>query len=287
MMVDTRLPEPSGSFRWTQADGRPALVCAPLEPFAQHLYTTRQWPLGSAAVDQKPAAWGDVARALAIEPPQLQRLRQVHRADVVVRRAGGRVPPADPDEPEADIIVSDEASLGLAVQAADCVPLLIADRRTGAVAAAHSGWRGLVASVPRVAVDALVREFGSRPHDLVAAAGPSIGPCCYEVGADLRAEFEAAGFSHAQIDRWFHEQAIATAANPPMTALTATCRPDRCFLDLWIATRDQLRQAGVPGDQVHLAHICTASHPDTLCSYRRDGATAGRLAGAIRPRRSA
>ena len=83
------------------------------------------------------------------------------------------------------------------------MPLLLADPRTGAVAAVHAGWRGTAAGAATAALDALAREFGSRPEDLVVAIGPSIGACCYEVGSELVDAFAAAGHARHLIDRWF------------------------------------------------------------------------------------
>ena len=104
---------------------------------------------------------------------------------------------------DADIIVANDPAAVLAIQTADCVPLLIADRRTGAVAAAHAGWRGMAARVPVVAVHALASTFGSRPGDLVAAIGPSISGSCYEVGGEVRERFTTAGFPAPKLERWF------------------------------------------------------------------------------------
>ena len=83
-------------------------------------------------------------------------------------------------------MISDSPDIAIAVRAADCVPLLMADRARGVVAAVHAGWRGTAARVAVAAVEALGREFGTRPADLVAAIGPSIGACCYEVGQRSR-----------------------------------------------------------------------------------------------------
>jgi YfiH family protein len=157
----------------------------------------------------------------------------------------------------------------MAIQTADCVPLLIADRRTGAVAAAHAGWRGLAAGVPEAVVMALTREFGSRPADLVAAIGPSISAARYEVGADVRSRFTESG--GPRVASWF----------------AAADRPRHWYFDGWRSARDLLEAAGIPAAQIHVAGLCTASHPDLLCSYRRDGAGAGRIAGLIRPGRTA
>jgi purine-nucleoside/S-methyl-5'-thioadenosine phosphorylase / adenosine deaminase len=274
------LPKPNDGFAWVQAQTRPALVCRDLQPLAEHLFTTRSWALGSAGAAQPDEAWEEVAGAMRVDPRQLVRVRQVHGAEVVVLRRGEA---RDPDRVPADVIVSDDPSLALAIQTADCVPLLIADRRTGAVAAAHAGWRGLSARVPEVAVNALARDFGSRPSDLVAAVGPSIAACCYEVGADVREAFTRAGFAASELDRWFSSAPRPSTGNQSMPGLPHVPRANHWFFDGWAAARHQLDEAGVPAHQIHIAELCTASHPEILCSYRRDGKAAGRIAGVIRP----
>ena len=207
---------------------------------------------------------------MGVDRDHLVRVRQVHGAGLLVARAGARPASAGPLA-DADIIVSNDPSLALAIQTADCVPLLLADPVTGAVAAAHAGWRGLASRVPRVAVEALAREFGAAPANLVAAIGPSISAARYEVDVDVRRRFEAGGFPAEQLARWF---------------LTAS-RPDHWLFDGWQAARDQLLDAGVAADRVHVAALCTASHPELLCSYRRDRTAAGRIAGVIRANRVA
>jgi len=156
----------------------------------------------------------------------------------------------------------------LAIQTADCVPLLFADRRTGVVAAAHAGWRGLAARVPEVTVRALGEAFGSRPADLIVAVGPSISAARYEVGAEVRDQFERGGFPDDQLARWF---------------LPGT-RAGHWQFDGWASARDQLAAVGVPADRIHSSDLCTAAEAGLLCSYRRDGKRAGRIAGAIRAR---
>ena len=256
-------PQPSGGFEWAQAVGGPALVSVALRPFADHLFTTRDWTLGSRA-EEADEDWQPVAASLGVDPAHLVRLHQVHGASVDVRRAGDRRPPFL--RLDADIVVSNDQSLALAIQTADCVPLLIADRVTGAVAVAHAGWRGLAGGVPRVTVAALAREFGSAPADLVAAMGPAISAERYEVGEDVRARFLAAGFSAAQLERWFRPAQ----------------RPHHWLFDGWRSAHDQLESAGLSAGSIHAAALCTATYPDLFCSYRRDGKGAGRIAAAIR-----
>ncbi len=261
-----------------QAAPGPALVCRPLAALAPHLFTTRAWRLGSIAAGagaETADGWAQVAAAMGVEAGRLVRVAQVH--GVAVSRAGQQAPR------QADIILNDAPGLVSAVQAADCVPLLLADETTGAVAAVHSGWRGTVQRAAIVAVEAMTRAFGTRPEDLVAAIGPSIGACCYEVGADVRNAFARAGFADGDTARWFFVAPRQVPGNPSMAALSPTRRADHWFFDGWTAVADQLRSAGMREERIHVAALCTASHPETLCSYRRDGSPAGRLAAAIAP----
>jgi hypothetical protein len=271
IMMDM-LPQPSDGFAWVQAAPGAALVCQALEPFAAHLFSTRQWTLGSTAQSD---AWLEVAMAMDVDRSELVRVRQVHGAAV---RHAGDAAPAD-----ADVIVGADPRSALAIQTADCVPLLIVDRRLRACAAVHAGWRGMAARAPAQAIDALQQQFGCRPGDFVAAIGPSIGACCYEVGADVRDAFRGAGFSEAELARWFSDRPQPSPTNPSMPGVTAG-RPAHWFFDGWAAVRDQLQATGLAADQIHTAALCTASHTDVLCSYRREGARAGRMAAAIRPR---
>jgi YfiH family protein len=261
-------PQPDRSFAWIDTAAGPALVCTPLRRIAPHLFTTRRWTLGVPALDDaaRTAAWQQLGDALGAPRRRLVRLHQVHGADVIVTRRGA---PDHPSAlPEADIVLTDDPATIVAVQAADCVPMLFADRRRGAVAAAHAGWRGLAAQVPSASVRAMRDSFGSAPDDLIVAVGPSISAPRYEVGAEVRARFAANGFSDERLARWFPQ----------------STRPEHWQFDGWQSARDQLVDAGVPPEQIHLSGLCTATHAEWLCSYRRDGARAGRIAGAIRMR---
>jgi YfiH family protein len=278
MMLDTKeiiLPTPGETFEWRPTSAGPALVCRELEAHATHLFTTNQWTLGfrTTAGDDH-AAWNQVARAIDLTFDTLHRPRQVHGKAVVVPSPHSRISPGD-------IIVANDPLVGLAVQSADCVPLLIADPTTKAVAAAHAGWRGLAAGVPLAAVQAMKKNFGSRASDLFVALGPSIGACCYEVGGDVHDAF-AARFSTADLSRWFSDEPKPLPKNPAMAGLRADRRPQHWFFDGWASVRDQLEAAGVPRQHIFSAELCTASHAGVLCSYRRDGTPTGRMAAAIR-----
>ena len=233
-----------------------ALSCRALAAVSRHCFSTRELELEGVGADET-TGWQDLANTLDVELDALVRMRQVHCADVFEARK--EIPCSYDNWPEADIAVTDDPAMAVSVRAADCVPILLADRRTGAVAAIHAGWKGTAAGAAVVAVRYLASRFGTNPEDLIAAVGPSIGPCCYEVGSDLARHFA----SHAQASEWF-------------------TRDEKPHLDLWRATRDQLAGAGVPPRQIHVCALCTYDHPAVFHSYRRDGSKSGRLVAAIR-----
>jgi len=257
------LPALPDSFHWTHESWGAALRCRALDVVAPHLFTTRQLPLSVPS---------DYARlAPAVGAVHVVTLTQVHGAAACIVRRGTPLPDG---QPEADILVSDAPDVAVAVRAADCVPLLMADRKTGAVAAVHAGWRGTAARAAIAALDALTREFGTSPRDVVVAIGPSIGPCCYQVGPDVVDAFAAAGHERHLIDRWF------STPPPPRGSYD---RP-ALRLDVAGANRDQLVLAGVPDADIHVAGLCTAMHLDVLTSYRAEKEKAGRIGAAIRAR---
>jgi YfiH family protein len=258
------VPPVPDAFEWTGESWGPGLRCRPLAEIAPHLFTTRQLELTEAGYQQLAAALGAARVATAT---------QVHRADVLVVRA--QAPLDDRHHLEADVLVSDDPQVAIAVRAADCVPLLIADRVRGVVAAIHAGWRGTATRAAVAGLAALEREFGTRPPDAVVAIGPSIGACCYEVGSELVDAFAAAGHERYLIDRWFISRPVADSRF--QRHAQGSLR-----LDVAGANRDQLILAGVPEEQIHVAGLCTAMHLDVLTSYRAEKEKAGRIAGAIR-----
>lgn len=253
------LPPVPDPFYWTDAPWGAALRCRRLDDLAPHLFTTRQLSLTS------PAGYRELAAVLGVA--QVATLRQVHGATVSIVHRGA----VHPSQPEADAIVSNAPDVAVAVRAADCVPLLMADGISGAVAAVHAGWRGTAARAAVAALNAMEREYATRPENIVAAIGPCIGPCCYAVGSDLVDAFAAAGHERYLIERWF------STPPPPRGSRELV----QLRLDVAGANRDQLVLAGVPERQIFDARLCTAMHLDVLTSYRAEKENAGRIAGAI------
>ncbi|HET6439891.1 MAG TPA: peptidoglycan editing factor PgeF [Anaeromyxobacter sp.] len=181
------------------------------------------------------------------------RVRQVHGARVVLLRA-----PGGPSE-EADGIVCDAVGVAACVSVADCVPVLLADPSSGAVAAVHAGWRGTLARAAARGVQALERLSGAPPARLLAAIGPSIGPCCYEVSADLAARF-------------------AGEIGPVVRGGGPAPR-----LDLWDCNRRVLLEAGIAPEHLDVLSRCTSCDEGSFFSHRRDRGRTGRQIAFIAP----
>jgi YfiH family protein len=251
------LPTPDAAFHWSREPWGHALRCERLEPHAQHLFTSRQLALPD------PASWQAALASVGAIPEKLMRVKQVHGNTVRVLTRGKRPDDAAEIRPDGDAVVSNDPGLALAVMVADCVPLLVCDPVAGAAAAIHAGWRGTCARVTRAAIDAMVREFGTDPANLMVAIGPSAGPQDYIVGDSLITAFQDAGHPQDEIDRWFS-------------------RTDgQLRLDLWAANTRQLVDTGVAPGNIAVSGLSTMSNPGIFDSYRVDGERAGRMAGLI------
>jgi hypothetical protein len=180
-------------------------------------------------------------------------LKQVHSAHV--RNAAGIADRAV----EGDALISNEGGTLVGVRTADCVPILLADPETRAVAAVHAGWRGTAAALVRSTVEHLHKEFGSDPIHLRAAIGPSIRVCCYEVGPEVAENFRPV----------FPEWNIGNG------------RRGRTMLDLVEANTRILLEAGIPCEQIYDSGLCTFCCPAEFHSYRRDPCDTGRMVAFV------
>lgn len=247
----------AAGFTWMEGPAGRVLVAEPLQLLASHVFTTRDLSFrGEAAADHH----GRLARALGVRPEHVIGVRQVHGREVHLVHAGHQVDVDDAPPVEADAVVCTDPARAVMVRIADCVPILLADRRCRVVAAVHAGWRGTAAGVAGAAVDAIVR-LGIPSSDLIAAIGPSAGPCCYQVDRPVHAAFHAAW---PEASAWFRPDGT-----------------DTWRLDLWHANFDQLVEGGVAPQHIHQSGLCTVHQPDLFHSHRRDGVGAGRLAAAI------
>lgn len=174
--------------------------------------------------------------------PRLATLHQIHSAICV--RARGRTGVLG----DGDALLEDTPGHLVAVKTADCIPILLVDEEHRAVAAVHAGWRGTVARIAQGAVRAMSKEFSTGPSRLHAAIGPGIGKCCYEVGADVAAQFGESG---------------------------------PALIDLVETNRRQLIEAGIPESRIYAANLCTKCGVEDFHSYRRDKRHAGRMLSFI------
>jgi YfiH family protein len=211
-------------------------------------------------------------------------LRQIHSDIVHVVNVVNLRPSAE--APRGDALITNQPGLLLVVQTADCVPILLADKKHHAIAAIHSGWRGTLQRIAEKALGRMQMEFGTRPQDVVAALGPGIGQCCFEVGPEVAAEFEAR-FPKAR--EWFKGpfDALARGDNDPNWLPWLTMRPPghqlpepRAHLDLIAANRAILSATGVPPRNIFSSGLCTSCRTDLFFSYRRERVT-GRMIAAI------
>jgi YfiH family protein len=209
----------------------------------------------------------------------LVQVKQIHSA--IVHSAS-----APPREPLAgDGTITDTPGLLLAIKTADCIPVLVADVKRRAVGAFHAGWRGTAARIVEKGVGEMRRTFGSRPHDLRAAIGPSIRRCCYQVGPEVRAEFDS---QFAYSSHLFQEVFDANALHVryPMLFLTARAPGHselgpEIHLDLAEANRRQLVEAGLRNEDITIIDGCTACDTTRFFSHRAESGKTGRMMAAI------
>lgn len=185
----------------------------------------------------------------------------------------------------ADGMITDEPGLLIGIQTADCIPVLIADKKRRAVGAFHAGWRGTVKRIVELGVGRMRAEFGSRPEDLTAAIGPGVGACCYAVGDEVLSEFESQ-FAYAR--ELFHEVYSTDVVRNkyPMLFLTQ-CAPGHSpigpelHVDLVEANRRQLLDAGLKPRAVHVLGGCTSCETELFFSHRASQGRAGRMMAVI------
>jgi YfiH family protein len=225
----------------------------------------RSKTLGAAgllhAFPERTATDADLARELGLTPgAAIVQVKQVHGADAIdaVDVAADRC---------ADALVgrAGRGPVAVGVRVADCVPVLVADEASGDVAAIHAGWRGVVVGVVRVGIARLGAGRPSGGMRLVAAIGPCIGPCCFEVGREVA----------DQIAQASHGARVVVAE-----------RGDKADVDLRAAVRAQLVAAGVSDARIEDVPGCTKHETARFHSFRRDGANSGRMLAAIAARRS-
>lgn len=239
----------------------------------RHAFTTRLGGVSRAPYDELNLGFGlgDDAKAVTenrrrllqtLDLPQVYEVTQVH-GDVVRRIVPGDLPPSVSQE-SGDALVALEPGIAVAVRMADCLPLLVADRRTGSVAAIHAGWRGVLAGVVVAGIRRLLTETASPASSLIVAIGPHIRRDAFEVEVELAARF-------------------AAAASDPQVVVAGD-NAAKAHVDLAAVVRAQLRQCGVEVAQTDDVGGCTHSEPERFFSFRRQGSASGRHMALIAAR---
>ena len=287
-------PRKAGATRWAERTHRGLRILQVPElaklPWLMHGFSTRLGGasqldgqrvlnLGFTEWDARENVKENRARlqaAVGAQDLKLVSLLQFH-SDAIVHFE------AAPTEPSrADASVTKTAGLLLAVQTADCVPILLVDPKNRAVAAVHAGWRGTLARIVEKAIGRMQMQFGSQAGDLLAAIGPAIGGCCYEVGTEVAAAFSG---QFANAAEFFDELRTGDEPNPlqwlNMMPPGHQPPPKKVLLDLRKANRSQLEAAGVPVANIFVSDLCTGCRRDLLFSYRKEGPQSGRMMAVV------
>ena len=193
-----------------------------------------------------------------------------------------------------DALITDRPRLLLAVQVADCLPILLVDPTKRVVAAVHAGWRGTVKRIAEKTVGEMRARFGCRPSAIRAAIGPGIHRCCYEVGREVVERFEAQFPYWEKVirrvkisvpdviwqQRLMSREPLAPGVRRPRPALTAP-EEEKVYLDLVEANRRQLVAAGLRAKNIVASPLCTACRTDLLFSHRAEHGHTGRMMGVV------
>ncbi len=195
-------------------------------------------------------------RAIGIPEGCVVFTKQTHKTEVLAVTAAERGIGLERPIPYDDIdgLVTDVPDVALTVMASDCVPVYLYDPVRRAIGLCHAGWRGTVGGIARITAEKMASEYGSRPEDIRAVVGPSIGPECFEVGEEVAEEF-AKVFGESVIRR-------IPGARP--------------HVDLWEANRQAMLAGGLAEEHITVSGVCTMCHPDIFFSHR---ATGGRRGG--------
>jgi YfiH family protein len=213
------------------------------------------------------------------KPWPLVTLRQIHSDLIHVVKS------TTPARLVGDGLITNVPHVAIAVQTADCFPVLLVDPKNRAVGAFHAGWRGTVQRIVEKGVGIMRHEYGTRPEDVLAAIGPGIQKCCYEVGEELKAQFESQ-FTYAR--ELFHELYSPDPIRQKYPLLFLNVRPPghgdtatKLYLDIAEANRRQLLTAGVPEKQITVMQHCTSCNIRRFFSHRAEKGVTGRMMAAI------
>jgi polyphenol oxidase len=212
-------------------------------------------------------------------------LRQIHSSLIWKVEAKDIQPNEMPAVLKGDGLMTDEPGVLLGIQTADCIPVLLADPKSRAVAAFHAGWRGTLARIVENGVGRMRVEFGSKPEHMIASIGPGIGQCCYAIGKEVREQFESQFIYASELFREVYDS-DPVKEKYPMLFLTARAPGHSeigpsVHLDLAEANRRQLLAAGLKKGSIFLTGQCTGCRTDRFFSHRTERGFTGRMMSVI------
>jgi YfiH family protein len=180
-------------------------------------------------------------QSLGIKPEKIAIPIQIHSNNILAVNTPGIYP-------DTDGLITNVSGIFLVIQVADCLPVFLHDPIHQAIGMVHAGWRGSVLEIVKKAVSAMEINYNTRAEDLHAFLGPSIGPCCYEIGENVRRQF-------------------------PENVIQGNC------LDLWKVNQNILIESGVPINHITVSGLCTFCYSDWFFSHRKSGGKTGRMMG--------
>jgi YfiH family protein len=224
--------------------------------------------LGLNAGDREQAALenrASLCNALKLNPLDIVTANQVHgtHVSIVTKNERGRGASSYFESiPRTDALVTNTPGIPLMILTADCVAVFLYDPVKKAAGVAHASWKGTLGRISQEMVRVMKQSFGSRPEQMIAGIAPSIGPCCYEVREDVIEPFS---------DEFPDER----------DRIFTVLRKGKTHLDLWAANRLQLVAAGLPGENIECAELCTACRTDLFYSYRKERKKTGRIGNIV------
>ncbi len=223
--------------------------------FVRHSFIIKQMDSG---IEANGTLKENAAKVLNLEKGQVATINQTHSDAVFVHNAEGMTSNADEG---FDAHITNNSGIAIGVVTADCVPVLIIDKAKRVVAAVHAGWRGTAKRIVQKTVKKMSDSFGSKPENMIAGIGPSIGQCCYEVDekviGPMKKEFN-------YLNRFSIQK-----------------KENKWHIDLQLINREQLIETGLMQDNINMVNLCTSCHSDLFYSYRKDGAGTGRMMAVV------
>jgi YfiH family protein len=267
-MVKNALP---AGFKIVKKKGLSLIYCEAISkiPGFTQVFTTRAGGVSKKPFDSLNVGMhtGDNLKKTVINISRLEKslaikyagaASQVHGSDIIIlKNRPKRLSVAEirkMTDVDADALITDIPGLAVGVRLADCVGTVIIDPVKKTVAAVHSGWRGIANKIPAKTVKMMKKYFGSKPDDLIASVSPAIGPCCYEIGADVLKLKKQKVFSGV-----------------------FTEKSGRNYMNLWKSVKNLLVKEGVKPNNIHICSMCTFDNPELFYSHRRDSGKTGRM----------